>query len=73
MHHNNRDAVVARAERADRVGWRALPQGRVRWLARWGVGQGGVAGRVRWQAWQGRVAGLVVRGGWISGVKNVLV
>ena len=39
--HNDRDAVVAQAERAGRVGW----------LAGWGGWQGGVAGRVGWRAW----------------------
>ena len=42
-----------------------------------GGGQGRVAGLVGWRAGsgggQGRVAGRVIGGGWIFGVKNVLV
>ena len=50
---------------AGRVGWRV------------GGGPGRVAGRVGWRAGSGggpdRVAGRVIGGGWIFGVKNVLV
>ena len=54
------------------VGWRSGGMaGRV------GGWPGRVAGRVRWLAGSGggpgQVAGLVIGGGWIFGVKNVLV
>ena len=74
----DRDAVVAWAERAKRVGSQAGWGGWLGGMAGWvGGGPGRVAGLVGWLVGsgggQGQVAGRVIGGGWIFGVKNVLV